>query len=114
MRTRSVAVVLDKRDNKTADTGKFELAFKDTQQIASSKCVDTKFVIEGQRIKRLDLAKYNQIDQEEAKKEVALELKKKQPKVRTVCWCVVPCRVRRDERLCQIRRGVCQLCLRVD
>ena len=83
MRTHWVAVVLDKRDNKTADTGKFELAFKDTQQIASSKCVDTKFVIEGQRIKRLDLAKYNQIDQEEAKKEVALELKKKQPKVRT-------------------------------
>ena len=78
-------MVLDRRDNKSADTGKFELAFKDSA-VTATKCVDTKFIVEGQRIRRGELAKYNQIDQEENRKKVTTEQQNKKqsgpPKVR--------------------------------
>ena len=60
------SVVLDRRENRHASTGDFELAFKDNP-LPNTKCVETKFLLEGQRIRRGDLAKYNQIDQKLAK-----------------------------------------------
>ena len=77
-----VVVVLDKREKRHADTGCFELAFKDST-MSAPKCVDQKFLIEGQRIRRLDLAKYSQIDDSETRKEESLKTKAQLPKVRT-------------------------------
>ena len=56
------AVVLDRKEDTTCPTGGFELIFKDTV-VTSSKCVETKLLLEGQRIKRGDLQRYCQVDQ---------------------------------------------------
>lgn len=70
------AVVLDRRDDRSAATGAFELIHKE-QNAPSFKCLDTKIVTEGTRIKKVDygldplsihvaqvdLQKYSLIDQ---------------------------------------------------
>jgi hypothetical protein len=67
--------VLDRKEKKNCDTGNFELAFRDVP-LPPTKCVETKFLLEGQRIRRGDLAKYNQIDQKMTKLEKQKERKR--------------------------------------
>jgi hypothetical protein len=45
--------------------------------MAQTKCVETKFLLEGQRIRKNDLQRYFQLDQKNLKKEQDLEQKEK-------------------------------------
>ena len=62
------AVVIDRRENKNATTGDFEMAFKDSP-VAQTKCVETKLILEGQRIRKNDLQRYYQLDQKNIRRE---------------------------------------------
>jgi hypothetical protein len=55
-------VVLDRRDNSGADTGRFELAYHDATN-PNTRGSDTRLLLEGQRIKKPDLQRYASIDQ---------------------------------------------------
>ena len=44
------------------------MIYKDNNSVSPSKCVDTKFIVEGQRVRKSELAKYTQMDQEETKR----------------------------------------------
>jgi len=60
-RCRALLVVLDHRANSSSDTGRFELIYRATANPNTKGC-DTKFVVEGQRITKLDLQRYVAID----------------------------------------------------
>ncbi len=61
-------MVLDKRENKSADTGRFELAYRDSIH-PGFKCVDTRFYIEGARIRKYELQRYSELDKKMRQKE---------------------------------------------
>ena len=61
-------VVLDKRENKNADLGRFELAHRDNPH-PGFKCVDNKFYLEGARIRKVDLQRYADLDKKTRQKE---------------------------------------------
>ena len=63
-----ITVVLDRRENKSAGTGKFELAYRDNPH-PGFKCVDNKFYIEGARIRKSDLQRYAELDKRTRQKE---------------------------------------------
>ena len=63
-----VSVVLDKRENKNADLGRFELAHRDNPH-PGFKCVDNKFYVEGTRIRKVDLQRYSELDKKTRQKE---------------------------------------------
>ena len=63
-----VPVVLDKRENKNADLGRFELAHRDNPH-PGFKCVDNKFYVEGARIRKVDLQRYADLDKKTRQKE---------------------------------------------
>ncbi len=71
--------MLDRRENKSCDTGGFELAHRDSP-IPIMKCVDTKFLLEGQRIRKPDLQKYMQIDQKAQRAEQVKEKREREKK----------------------------------
>ena len=88
----SIAVVLDRREDKTADTGGFELAYKDSH-IPPTRVVDTKLMLEGSRIRKNYLQKYTDLDQKNTKadkerqrreleKEVEREIKEREEQAR--------------------------------
>jgi len=54
-------VVLDQRVNSSSQTGRFELIYRATNNPNTKGC-ETKFVVEGQRITKLDLQRYLAID----------------------------------------------------
>ena len=64
----SFTVVLDRRENRGCDTGRFELAYRENP-LHASKCVETKFLLEGNRIRRQDLQRYSMLDQRFTKQE---------------------------------------------
>ena len=64
-----ISVVLDRKENKHCDTGKYELVCK-SAALPEFRCVDNKFITEGQKIKRADLQKYSQIDKKQQRLEV--------------------------------------------
>ena len=71
-------VVLDKRENKYADIGRFELAYRDNPH-PGFKCVDNKFYLEGARIRKLDLQRYSELDKKTRQREKSkVKEKKKQ------------------------------------
>ena len=63
-----ISVVLDKRENKNADLGRFELAHRDNPH-PGFKCVDNKFYVEGARIRKVDLQRYSDLDKKTRQKE---------------------------------------------
>ena len=56
-----VLVVLDHRANSSSATGRFELVYRATTNPNTKGC-DTRFVVEGQRINKVDLQRYVAID----------------------------------------------------
>ena len=74
----TIKVVLDRRENRNCSTGKFELAFQD-QVVSAPKCVDLNFKLEGARISKSDLQKYNLIDRKFTKKEESKYKKDEKP-----------------------------------
>ncbi len=61
-------MVLDKRESKQAQTGRFELVFRDAPH-PGFKCVDNKFFVEGARIRKNDLQRYSELDKKFRQKE---------------------------------------------
>lgn len=61
-------MVIDRRENKFSSTGDFELAFRDNP-VAQTKCVETKLILEGQRIRKNDLQRYYHLDQKNTRRE---------------------------------------------
>ena len=61
-------MVLDRRENKNADLGRFELAYRDNPH-PGFKCVDNKFYVEGARIRRNDLQRYAELDKKTRQRE---------------------------------------------
>jgi hypothetical protein len=82
-----VSVVLDRRDNSGADTGRFELAYHDSTN-PNTRGSDTRLLLEGQRIKKPDLQRYASIDQRAMKVQkdrearVATEKQNKMPRIK--------------------------------
>lgn len=70
-------VVLDRKEDANCNTGGFELIYKDNP-VGSSKCVETKFLLEGQRIKKAELQKYHWLDQILAKESHQAEVREKE------------------------------------
>ncbi len=68
--------MLDRKDNKNADIGRFELAYKDNPH-PGFKCVDNKFYVEGARIRKADLIKYSELDKRIKNKDKEKARKKK-------------------------------------
>ena len=60
--------MLDYRSNNSCNTGRFELAFRDTVQPMSHHG-DVRLLVEGKSVKKGDLARYSQIDAKFAKQE---------------------------------------------
>jgi tubulin monoglycylase TTLL3/8 len=58
----TIKVVLDQRENSSSETGQFELVYHDSTN-PNTRGHDTKFIVEGQRIKKLDLQRFTAIDQ---------------------------------------------------
>jgi len=56
-----VSVVLDHRSNSSCDTGRFELVYRATAN-PYTRGSDMRFVVEGQRINKVDLQRYVAID----------------------------------------------------
>lgn len=73
--------MLDYRANPGCDTGRFELAFKDTAQ-QSGPHGDVRLLVEGKAVKRGDLQRYTQLDAKNTKREAAKQ--RKEGKVRTL------------------------------
>ena len=63
-----ISVVLDRKENKNADLGRFELAYRDNPH-PGFKCVDNKFYLEGARIRKYDLQRYSELDKKTRQRE---------------------------------------------
>ena len=63
-----VAVILDRREDKNCDTGRFELVLRN-YPVPQVKCIDTKFIVDGLKIRKADLQRYAVIDTEQANEE---------------------------------------------
>ena len=78
-------VVLDHRENSGCNTGDFELIYQDSTN-SNSRGIDCKLLLEGQKIKKLDLQRYTLIDQKAMKvqKEKEARAKERQEKEKRV------------------------------
>ena len=70
-------MVLDRKENKYCDTGRYELVCK-KPTLPDFRCVDNKFITEGQKIKRADLQKYSQIDRKQQRLDVQVQKRERE------------------------------------
>lgn len=71
-------VVVDHKEDKSSDTGRFECVFKDSPMSGNFRCVDNKLYLKGMRIKRAIWEKFSEIDKKAAKQEAERLKKEKQ------------------------------------
>lgn len=68
-------MVLDYHNNSSADTGRFELAYRSSTN-PNTRGSDTKLLLEGQRIKKLELLRFTTVDQQAMKLQKDREARK--------------------------------------